>query len=138
MPGSATTVRCPHCGAENPRSLLITLCQQCKGSLAAPAAAPRPTPSLPPTAPGPVRPARPPKPPRLPEPAPVVRQPVQPPRPMPQPQYPPPTPVTPQRPTDYGPPARAHRESPLVGIGILLFAMAALGVGMAVVMSISK
>jgi len=26
-------VRCPHCGAQNPYSLLITVCQQCKGDL---------------------------------------------------------------------------------------------------------
>ncbi len=28
------TVQCPHCGAPNPYSLLVTICQQCKGDLA--------------------------------------------------------------------------------------------------------
>lgn len=27
------TVKCPHCGAQNPYSLLVTICQQCKGDL---------------------------------------------------------------------------------------------------------
>jgi ribosomal protein S27AE len=30
----ARIVKCPHCGASNPYSLLVTICQQCKGDLA--------------------------------------------------------------------------------------------------------
>jgi hypothetical protein len=35
-----STVTCPHCGAENPKSLLVTMCHQCKRDMARPPTAP--------------------------------------------------------------------------------------------------
>jgi len=62
-----TTVTCPFCGTENPRSLLVTICQQCKRDMsrapagqagpAAPAPATAPPPSRPSAAPPPSPPA---------------------------------------------------------------------------------
>jgi len=74
----AGTVTCPHCGAENPRSMLVTICHQCKRDMTrgasgqpvpprppSPAAAPPvapPAAAATPPAPAPAQPAPPPAP----------------------------------------------------------------------------
>ena len=40
MPLAAPGLICPHCGAENPKSLIVTMCTQCHGSLDGAKAAP--------------------------------------------------------------------------------------------------
>ncbi|MBM3475715.1 MAG: hypothetical protein FJX75_20815 [Armatimonadetes bacterium] len=131
MGQSGQTLKCPHCGAENPRSLLITMCGACKRNLSAAAGSPPPAaPARPPTVAGRAAPP------------PGVRKPQM-----------PPTPTTPARgtqPTGYRatapaapqpiarPDAPAKPENAAVSCLIVLFALAAFGIAMGIVMSISK
>ncbi len=132
MSGQAGAARCPHCGAENPRSPLITMCQQCKGSLTGPSAAPSLTVAL-----GP-RPPSPPHSPRSPEPSPAVRQPLGPAEPAPLGERTQPTRAVAEEHDHYGHRAGHLRESPLVGFAILFFALATFGAAFALVLWLSR
>jgi hypothetical protein len=143
MSGGPATVRCPHCGAENPRSLLVTMCQECRGDLSAGEVDP-PVPARPARA-RPRAPIRPPEPqvpaPKAAEPAPrpqLPPVPARPPRPHPEERVPRP-PTYELRPVP--PPERRHSstygrkaESQATGILIVLFALVMFGIGFALLL----
>lgn len=151
MGGGTPTVCCPHCGAENPRSLLVTMCQECRGDLSqakvvspAPARPARTEPrapiqSLEPSARVPER--------AEPAPLPPVLAPI--------PEKPPGTRRLPDErvseppayemkpiPSDLrgqsGQPSRQPPESQAVGILICLFAIVMFGIGFAVMLWLSR
>ena len=132
MSQTGQMVNCPHCGAENHRSLLITMCHACRRNLSAAAQAPRPAAAAarPPTAAGRAAPP------------PAVRKPQMPPSPQ--------TPARTPQPPGYRlspgaaqqPVSRADTpgrpESPVVGCAIVLFALVAFGTAFAIVAALSK
>ena len=133
MNRSEQTVRCPHCGAENPRSLLVTMCQQCRGDLSQAAAQPSaPARTSPTQQRTPLRPREPePRPPELP---PVAERP---PRTAPHERVSRPAPdgtapLPPRFVARRDGPRRASAESPAVGILICLLSIALFGIGFAV------
>ncbi len=147
MDKASSTVRCPHCGAENPRSLLVTMCQECRGDLStgkveppAPAGPAGTGPRVPveppaPAAPVPERAERAPRRPVLP---PI---PEEPPRPGALPdervRRPPVYELKPIPPPLRGPsdkPYRGPSESQAVGILICLFAIVMFGIGFALLL----
>ncbi len=144
-----STLRCPHCGAENARSLLVTICQKCKGDLSqATTEPPAPAGPAPTRARVPVQPPEPsppvpkptgpkPRPPRLPS---IPDEPPGPPT-LPEERVPPPTyQMKPIPPPLRGPSDKAYRgpsESQAVGILICLFAIVMFGIGFALLLWLS-
>jgi uncharacterized membrane protein len=133
MAGSERTIRCPHCGAENPRSLLVTVCQRCKGNLSGPARAAPPPAGPRPTQPRPAPPG--PRPAKQRPPAP--RRPVQPPPPALPTEYRP-RPAFPEPARDHDEPVGTRPENPAVGILICLFGIVAFIIAFAIVYSLSE
>jgi hypothetical protein len=130
-----SAVICPHCGAENPRSLLVTMCQQCRGDLSQAAAQPSaPARTSPTQQRTPLRPREPePRPPELP---PVAERP---PRTAPHERVSRPAayemePVPPSSVARRDEPLRASSESPAVGILICLLSIALFGIGFAILL----